>query len=79
MGEANLSVDTRVIEQIFQLPDGYTIVGVTYDAANRIINFSLTSDFIPSTARQATLKVHREILLPEYPEYQKIISEIEVL
>jgi hypothetical protein len=79
-----LPVTVSLLEQMFCLPEGYHIVGVSYDPLNRILNLTLTSDALPETQEGRSLPllsawVTQETLPDQSPEYRKITVEVKVV
>ncbi len=78
-----LPVQTRLLEQVFCLPEGYRIVSVSYDPLYQVINFTLMSEDLPEVKEdcslpQLRLHVCYEILPDQDPQYRKITTEVKV-
>jgi len=83
LGLGILPLTASLLEDIFCLPDGYRIVGVSYDECNRILNFTLASEELPRandrhSLPQLDLIVTMESLPDQSPEYRKITTEVKV-
>ena len=79
-----LAVTTSLLEEMFCLPEGYRIVGASYDQYLRILNFTLLSDNLPEVEDthllpQLRLLVTQETLPNQPHEYRKITTKVEVL
>ncbi len=78
-----LPVTIELLGHIFNLSEGYSIVGVTYDAYHRILNFTLQSDALPASQEYSELPrlnlLYRVETLPDQPrEYRKITTEVTI-
>jgi len=79
-----LPMMTSLLEDMFSLPEGYHIVGVSYDAYNRILNFTLTSEQLPEveegrTLPQLQIHVTSEAWPDAPPQYRKITTEVKII
>lgn len=77
-----IPVAIDVIEQIFCLPKGYSIVACHYSEIERIINFTVMSDDLPEVSHGCwlpRLKVafRVETLPDQSPEYKRITAEVK--
>ncbi len=81
---AILPITITLLEQLFSLPDGYTIIGTTagagYDAD--LVHFVITSQSLPevqvgSSIPTATVQVQQETL-PGYPGFKRISTEVKL-
>ena len=78
-----LPVTTTLLEDMFCLPEGYHIVGISYDELYRILNFTLMSDNLPEvednrSLPQLSLHVTCETLPDQPHEYRKITTEMKL-
>ena len=81
LGLGILPVTASLLEDLFCLPEGYRIVGVSFDEIHRILNFTLASDTLPLTTDrqslpQLQLHVTVETLPDGPPDYRKITTEV---
>lgn len=78
-----LPVTVELLEHMFCLPQGYSIVGVNYDAFHRTINFTLQSDDLPKSHEyrelpRLTIIIKVETWPDAPPEYRKITTEVKI-
>jgi len=79
-----LPVRLKALEGALCLPEGYSIVGVSYDAERHILNLTLLSAQLPVLPEnrylpQLSLHVTERYLPGQSPDYRKITTEVKVL
>lgn len=81
---AIMPVDVSFLEQLFSLPEGYSIVGVSLRKdTDDILDFVLSSDALPEVQEGKELpraKLHFTLdTLREHPEFRRITTEVKLL
>ena len=79
MGQAILSVHNSVLEEIFFLPEGYSIAGATYNEQHECVDFLLSSTKLPYDSHALRVQLHlTQNTIANYPEYRRITGEIKL-
>lgn len=80
MGTAKFYVHAATFEELFQIPEGYQIVGVEYRPDSQLLKFLLASEKLPESENplEVALVMHTEHLAG-HPEYRKFSGEIKLL
>ena len=78
-----LPLTASLLEDMYHLPEGYHIVGVSYDERYRVLNFTLASEQLPEvqdgrSLPQLQLYVTYETWPDAPTEYRKITTEVKL-
>ena len=83
LGFGILPISTIMLERLLCLPDGYTIIGMNFDAYKRTLDVALMSNDLPHVEEgcefpRLSLHVTQEVWPGAPPEYRKITVEVKV-